>query len=266
MSDLSRNLSSLAQSWPITRKPVIAIPSDRLPPFPLMQNIKRVCCADVAEDPDYIGNFLDNGMIAMTCLINIAEVYGEVGETILEWGVGCARIARHLPKRLRSRFLGVDVDRVNIEWCAKNMSWGDFDTIEPAGRIRASDGVFSLSYGWSVMTHLSETEQDHWLRELNRVTDGLLILSVHGFIHAAKLADWLVDGPDFSEWIASGFRDSGVENMDISGQVPEGYYRDVAHTPAYIMDRWSKIVDILDIIPGGFGGYHDAVVCRTRKT
>ena len=266
MSDLSRNLSSLAQSWPKIRKPSIEVPQENSPPYPSAKNMRRILCGDITDTPESVDGFLSGGRSLMISLMNIAEVYGEVGDRVLEWGVGCARIARHIPHRLRKGFRGVDVDAVNIDWCSGNLPWGKFEPISPGGKIKAKGGHFSLSYGWSVMTHLSEDEQDHWLRELNRVTDGLLVISVHGFVHASKLATWLIDEPHISEWVSSGFRDSGVENKDIADQVPEGYYRDVAHCPAYIVERWSKIVDVVDIIPGGFGEFHDAVVCRTRKT
>ena len=64
--------------------------------------------------------------------------------------------------------------------------------------------------------------------------------------------------------LRTGFVDAGVPNPDISDVVDKEYYRDVAHAPAYIKRDWSAILDVVEIIPGGFGNVHDAIVLRRR--
>lgn len=256
-----QNVLALTQNWPVTRKPrsVVFEDTDSCV-VPSIQHIERTCVKPATSEA-----YVSSGLDCAIRLFNIVEVYGDVGDSVLEWGVGSGRISQHMPDMLRESFCGVDVDAVNIDWCKNNIGWGNYSKIEYNGSLPFPDRTFSFSYGWSVMTHLSERDQIHWIKELGRVTDGVFVLSVHGFSHASEKCGWLVESPEFETWMQNGLRDAGEENLDIHGQVPDGYYRDVAHCPKYIKEKWSEFVDVIDIIPGGFGGGHDAVVCRTKK-
>jgi hypothetical protein len=173
-------------------------------------------------------------------------------------------MSRHLPYGLRQDFVGIDVDPVNINWCKDNLSWGSYLSVDKFGPIPLPDKSVDFVYGRSIMTHLGEADQNLWLAELNRVCRGLVILSVHGILHTAGSAEWWKDDEQAIYWIQYGFKNSDTPNLDIADVVGDEYYRDIAHTPAYIAETWSKAIDVLDIIPGGFGDLHDAVVCKAR--
>jgi hypothetical protein len=258
------NLLALKQDWPSLRMPICDLAMNQDIPIPFLRNRIRVqgsaCVHNSSEK-----KFLESGVNELRCVLNIAEVFGFRGGAVLDWGVGCGRMARHLPQPLMGRFAGVDVDPVNVEWCEQNIPFGEYFVIDPHGRIPAQDGWFDLVYSYSVFTHLSEEDQDHWLQELARVTKGVIVVSVHGLYAAAHMASWAHLPEVVGPWLQHGFQDAGIPNPDISDVVDSDYYRDVAHTPAYIRDRWSQYVDVLDIIPGGIGADHDAVVCRPKE-
>lgn len=253
------NIKHLKQCWPNTRKLVMPLEYNDYSPTPSGTNIRRVTGIDgIAPE-----SFFNAGYSDLTTVMNIAEVYGFVGGRVLDWGVGCARLFRHLNPSLRTDAVGVDIDPINIDWCASNLLHGRFDTVKPYGAFdNTEDSSVDLLYSFSVMTHLGESDQAHWLVEINRVLRGLAVISVHGLYHTAVCTDWASIPDDMSEWLSYGFRDSQANNVDIQDIAPDLYYKDVAQTPKYIRDVWSKYIDVVDIIPGGFGMLHDAVVCK----
>jgi hypothetical protein len=174
-------------------------------------------------------------------------------------------MARHLPANAKDKFTGVDVDTVNIAWCSQNMPFGRYEAILPGSALPAPDRHFDLIYSHSVFTHLSPAEQDRWLKELGRVSKGLIILSVHGLYSSFLIASWSRDPKYLAKWLKEGFVDAGVPNPDISDVVDKEYYRDVAHTPCYIKSHWSNLLEVVEIIPGGFGSIHDAIVLRSKR-
>ena len=89
---------------------------------------------------------------------------------ILDWGVGCARIARFFPETMRGRVHGVDIDSVNIEWCRTNIPDITFDVTSTSPPLPYADETFDIVDRHSVLTHIGEEEQHNWLNELARVT------------------------------------------------------------------------------------------------
>jgi hypothetical protein len=65
-------------------------------------------------------------------------------------------------------------------------------------------------------------------------------------------------------WLEEGFRTTRMNNTDISDVVPDLYYQDTAHTPKYVQEMWGIYINVVDIISGGFGPFHDAVVCKKK--
>ena len=262
-----QNLTDLKPVWPIRRQPSVMLSPDRTVEVPPLENRVRVQGIGAIEHPDDAA-FVQSGFLDLRCVMNIAEVEGVdiCGEiAVLDWGVGCARMARHLPANLRGAFVGADVDPVNIEWSRNHVPFGQFVTIDPYASTQFESKSFDLIYSHSVLTHLSEKDQDHWLQELSRLCRGLMILSVNGVVHVASIASWAKKADEFWMWVEHGFRDAGRPNPDIQDVTDSEYYRDVAHSPEYIRRHWSQFVEVIDIIPGGFGHIHDAVVCRAKN-
>ena len=68
-------------------------------------------------------------------------------ESVLDWGVGCGRIARHALRVIESgRFTGCDIDCDNVEWCRANLG-GTYrhTSVEPP--LPFPSEAFDLLYG-----------------------------------------------------------------------------------------------------------------------
>jgi hypothetical protein len=172
-------------------------------------------------------------------------------------------MARHVPASLRAGLVGIDVDPVNIEWCKTNMPFGTYLCVDPYAQTVLPNQTFDLIYSHSVMTHLNEEDQFIWLKELSRISRGIIILSVHGMFSSAKFP-WTENNEWLYAYLERGFQPGKHQNPDIADVTKPGYYTDVAVTAKYIRERWSSFVDVHEIISGGFGILHDAVVCSPR--
>ena len=60
-----------------------------------------------------------------------------------------------------------------------------------------------------------------------------------------------------------GFVDQGVNHQLQDVVADQDYYRNVLHSPDYIMTHWSRYFDVLDIIEG-MAGNQDLVIMRRR--
>lgn len=264
-----KNILPLKQNWPLLSSAFSSrITCNSATPIPPLSSRARIQGAKCVKAFPQDHHFLNSGVSDLRAVFNIAGVFGlnpDQPTSVLDFGVGCARMARHLPPSARNGFTGVDVDTVNIAWCSQNLEFGRYAAILPGSTIPAADRQFDLIYSHSVFTHLSPAEQDHWLQELGRVSRGLIILSVHGLYSSFRIADWSREPKALARWLKDGFVDAGVPNPDINDVVDSEYYRDVAHTPGYIRNHWSRFLDVVEIIPGGFGSVHDAVVLRSKR-
>ncbi|MGE3143703.1 MAG: class I SAM-dependent methyltransferase [Hyphomonadaceae bacterium] len=176
---------------------------------------------------------------------------------VLDWGVGCGRVARHMLDHA-PHFHGADIDADNIAWCAAHLP-GAYVRAELEPPLPFADGAFDFIYGISVLTHLSERHEAAWLAELRRISSpkARLILSVLGARAMATIGR-------LGELLASeGFLDFG-NNADLAGHAPDGYYRNIAHTESYLHRVWGRWFEIIEIAPKCIGNLQDAIVLRPR--
>ncbi len=231
-------------------------------PMPAYENILRV-----AGNVGYDG-FLFGGATWYHRLTDLTRRY--VGrdiatlDAILDWGVGCARIARHFLERGARNIYGADIDRVNIAWCNEILDWDgaihvDFDPPMPW-----PDGFFDLVYGHSVFTHLALDDQFRWLAELRR------ILKPGGFAFVTICSEagvymsrWhqVHDRPEVAErFFVDGFYDFEAQPVGVDAG-REGYYRLVAHTRRFIAEHWSKSFLVRRILPCYFD-HQDLIILQ----
>lgn len=184
---------------------------------------------------------------------------------ILDWGVGCARIARYFPEHLRGRVHGVDIDALNIDWCRQNIPGIQFEVTSPTPPLPFADRHFELVYGHSVLTHLSEQDQHAWLRELTRVTQP----GGHCLLTVLDEVSWFIrsypDGrsPDsVAAFLERGFYDDGTLDVGVDSATP-GTYRNVSHTQSYVRRVWSEYFEVVSIIQN-FAGAQSLVLLRRR--
>jgi ubiquinone/menaquinone biosynthesis C-methylase UbiE len=105
------------------------------------------------------------------------------GSRILDWGCGCARVARHWVNLIPDvEFHGCDINPDLISWCAKNMPFGSFKTSTVLPRLPYPDNHFDFLYGISVLTHLLFETHFLWAAEIWRVLKpgGFAVLTAQG--------------------------------------------------------------------------------------
>jgi SAM-dependent methyltransferase len=190
-------------------------------------------------------------------------------ETVLDWGVGCARVMRQfweagpaigLKKSKEQNIIGLDIDPINIEWSKVNMgNKGSYELLSLDG-FDLADGEVDFLYGISVMTHLTEHNQYFWLEEIARVVKpgGCVILTVHGefayYRHPRMIATPFVE--------RTGFYDSCPDQA--IGKDRDTYYRATFHAREYLREHWTRDFEILDFIPVANAFLQDFVVMRRR--
>ena len=180
---------------------------------------------------------------------------------ILDWGCGCGRVSRYFYNCPNIHLTGVDIDSDNVRWCQENLTFGDFYNSPLYPPMQLDSSSFDLLIGISIFTHLKESEQFAWLEELRRVAQkgAILLMTVQ--------SDFAVCSTPmgFGQIVAlkqAGFIGGG-QNHDLDGQISDAsYYTNSIHTREYIVDRWSKYFEILEIIPTYIGNMQDLVVMR----
>jgi SAM-dependent methyltransferase len=182
---------------------------------------------------------------------------------VLDWGVGCGRIARHFPALSAKVLTGCDIDRDNVGWCAAHLA-GTFVASRLAPPLPFERDAFDLVYGVSVFTHLREPMQRRWLEELARVTQrgAILLLTTHG----ETAIDFSRLSPADYRRVRDQVRREGIvvsgTNSQLDGYAEHGgEYVNVYHSAEYVRRTWARYFDVLHVLPG-YILHHDLVVLR----
>lgn len=192
---------------------------------------------------------------------------GDVSERqrVLDWGVGCGRVARYFSAVPGIEFFGADIDADNVDWCSRNLP-GRYRAVPLRPPAPFDAGSFDLIYGISVLTHLHERDQRAWLAELDRLAapGAIVLLSFHGTTVANYAGLPL---PALDAYLATVARDGFVvtsANDQIRNFIDEPeYYVNVAHSEDYVRRVWGEYFDVVDTIPG-MTATHDLAVLRKR--
>lgn len=173
---------------------------------------------------------------------------------ILDFGCGCGRMLIWFAEHSRSSyFYGTDIDVDAISWCRNNLDFARFSINKPLPPLQYPSEMFDLIYAISVFTHLNEDYQFRWLSELERIAKpkGILLLTVNGrycwprqHIADIKRAGFLF-----------------VTTNVMKGIFP-GWYQIAYHTKDYVLNRYTKYLDVLDYIPGGLANLQDIVILQ----
>ncbi len=185
--------------------------------------------------------------------------------SVLDWGCGSGRVARHVAPALRSdaTFLGFDIDALAVDWANANVG-PYFRCCDAAPPLDLASNAVDLVYAYSVFTHLSAANLTIWLKELARVlkpgalalftvlSDRAMISLQHGLPREALDA-----------WRSIGIRDLlGNDQLESIG-VSSDYYRNVWLTKPYIERALCESFEMVDYI-GCFHFYQDLVIARKR--
>lgn len=117
-----------------------------------------------------------------------AQVEIDDFDAILDFGCGCGRTIRHFRTLKKATLYGTDYNPNLINWCNHNLPFAQFSTNKLHPPLSYSAESFDLIYAFSVFTHLPESLQLPWMRELSRVLkpSGYLIIST---LPLTKLAE-----------------------------------------------------------------------------
>jgi hypothetical protein len=184
-------------------------------------------------------------------------------ERVLDWGVGCGRLARHFPKERAAALTGCDIDHDNIAWCSAHLP-GTFVGCSMSPPLPFSETSFDLIYSVSVFTHLREAMQLRWLEELARVMRrGALLLTT---IHGQTAIDFSRQPPSEYRRLQEEVRQKGIvftgDNSQLDGHAEHaGEYVNVLHGLDYVRRVWGRSFEVVHILPG-YILHHDLVILR----
>jgi SAM-dependent methyltransferase len=231
--------------------------------LPDINRIKRVA----GSSANQIG-FLNGGYTAFQRLRDLFQTHRRPSRTtlnnVLDWGVGCGRVALHFSQQPDVKLSGVDIDADNIEWCKTHLL-GEYNTVAlmPPAECLPTE-TFDLIYSCSVLSHLTEETTNAWLGEMARVLkpDGLALLSFNG---SSNLASYLAKRPDkLREALRKGFFD-GDNNHDLKGFIPsDSYYRATFATDQWWSEAFNKHFRLTAVERAVVSGYQDIAVLRKK--
>jgi SAM-dependent methyltransferase len=233
-------------------------------PLPAQQNIIRVA-GHVGNDGFLLHGATWHNRLELLVRRHMGRETKDL-ERILDWGVGCGRIARHFLERGHRNIFGADIDDLNIQWLHSNLGWQDAIRVDFDPPMPYPDGHFDLVYAHSVLTHLSYDDQFRWLEEIRRILKpggmAFLTVSTEAGFYVARYEEKNKEIKD--EYLRSGFAD--VENQSHVGVDAgrEGYYRLVFHTRQFVMEKWGAILPVKRIMPC-YIDFQDLVILRKAQ-
>jgi ubiquinone/menaquinone biosynthesis C-methylase UbiE len=233
-------------------------------PLPAQPNIIRVA-GDVGNDGFLLGGATWHNRLELLVRRHMGRETKDL-ERILDWGVGCGRIARHFLERGQRNIFGADIDDLNIQWLRSNFGWKDAIRVDFDPPMPYPDRHFDLVYAHSVLTHLSHADQFRWLEEIKRILKpggmAFLTISTEAGFYLSRYEE--KNKQIMDEYLRSGFVD--VENQSHIGVDAgrEGYYRLVFHTRKFITEKWGSILSVQRIVPCYYA-FMDLVILRKAR-
>lgn len=183
---------------------------------------------------------------------------------IMDWGVGCGRVALPLKRGLLPdcHIIGFDVDQANVEWC-QSLPDIEVNLCDFYPPFDCESCSVDFAYGISVMTHLTEGAQMAWLKELRRVVrpGGTVVLTTNG-VYCLAAFGLLKDPAIARELQATGFSSSVIDRHLGPLLRVKDYYRGTFQLRSDIIRRWSEYFEVVAIHPAAISGVQDAVVLK----
>lgn len=196
-----------------------------------------------------IGPYLESGRVDSALIRELVERHGKPMaelEDVLDFGCGCARIARWWADLEGSTIHGCDANPKLAAWTQRNIPFLTAATngLEPP--LPDGDASFDLVYAVSILTHLPRELQACWLDELVRVLrpGGLLLFSVAGERLAGSLGAGERAAFDRGELV--------VQFEEVAGTNLCAAY----HPHAYVRERMLGNLELLESVhedPSGTG-------------
>jgi SAM-dependent methyltransferase len=173
---------------------------------------------------------------------------------VLDFGVGCGRIARHWAAVGGPEWHGCDYNDLLVRWCQENLPFlrTARNDLEPP--LPYADDTFDLVYAYSVFTHLTEELHHRWMNELRRILapGGRIIFSTHGEATREQMETAVAERFDRGE-LAVRFAGTPGSNLCSAFQPEE-----------WVRNELVRDLEVLDHVRGGAPGLgiHDLWTVR----
>jgi glycosyltransferase involved in cell wall biosynthesis/cyclopropane fatty-acyl-phospholipid synthase-like methyltransferase len=249
------------------------------PPDDLVQVTSGVDCQE---------NFAKHGVDIFSALdANCVKPLLE-SKRILDFGCGCGRLSRMF-KGFRGELHGCDIDRRLVNWMQKNLTFMKVKQSSVRPPLPYDNSFFDTIISISIFSHLKESDQDLFLRELARVSapGGQLLITVHGerALQRAREESRIFEMLSFDaahldsacEAAASAkhyfIRQEGhlttipkeqSSTRDLKHKaINDPYEYGIAFVPeSYVYDHWSKFFNVIRVVKGGIHDFQDIVVLQ----
>jgi SAM-dependent methyltransferase len=211
----------------------------------------------VSSNPDIEG-FLQGGEMAAKSIIDTLMMNGvdfAQLKSVLDFGCGCGRVTRHWYGLTEARVYGTDYNTDLVAWCRLNLPFARFGTNQLRPPLDYQDESFDLVYALSVFTHLPESTQTEWIREMTRVIapGGCLLLTTHGERYVSMLTDSERKRFRAGQLVV---RDSEVAGTNLCSAF---------HPEEYVRDQLASDLEFVAYIPEGAKGNPHQDVYLLRK-
>jgi 2-polyprenyl-3-methyl-5-hydroxy-6-metoxy-1,4-benzoquinol methylase len=206
-------------------------------PVPPIRNIERVSGFGANAY-----NYFCNGATDYVRFVNAAADHGigvlSSGVALLDWGCGCGRQARWFAERGQGRYVGIDIDSENIDWCCSSIQGASFETVPLYPPTAFESGSFDVVIANSVLTHLTKATMEAWLAEVRRLLrpEWLALLSYHGDFSNAYFVSRF--GEAVRRILAAGIYDD-LPGKEMEGVLPDPtYYRQTYMSDAFAAEMF----------------------------
>lgn len=181
---------------------------------------------------------------------------------VLDWGCGCGRLVNHfMAIRPDLEIIGCDIDPFAVEWSNKTYRTDAFSKVQPLPPTSYREGEFDLVYSYSVLTHLTRSAQEAWLREIFRITrpGGFFLATTHG-----DFALQFAQQTCHPSWPSDGIIDSTIDDT-LAGIAPKDYYRATYQRENFTRRLFSTFFDVITYIARGATNFQDLILAQRRK-
>ncbi len=192
-------------------------------------------------------------------------------DSILDFGVGCGRLARMLPD-FKGRYAGADIDVEALKWTSSNLRWVEPVLLLPCNPFPLRPGQFECIISISVFTNFNENDARFYLSELKRMTKpgANLFLTVHGeralerTRAEQRLADMLCLNSTALDYTASKLKRNGFHFVKLNDHLMSGAreYGTAFVGRKHIEAVWSNYFEVVEIRSGAIHDFQDIVVLR----
>jgi SAM-dependent methyltransferase len=202
--------------------------------------------------------YYSSGLAHATQLRGVLESSGFDVRTfgsLLDFGCGCGRVIRHFRADVPDLH-GSDYNPALVRWCRGALPFARFETNRLSPPLDYSEGQFDFVYAISVFTHLTESLQHSWIRELERILapGGLLAITTKGRSRLDSLDDEELKRFEAGELVV---QDARYEGRNLCAAF---------HPERYVRERLAGSLEVLDFVPAVPGGAHSQDVFLLQKS